>query len=219
FEDCLHRLAYVLVEKRSHGIARLRFEMCPSVRTDVRLSTRGLEAFTKRGQLVCLGGIEHDEHWNVPAGFAVIGEVKLFTKATLTGSSDGYSQFDLVRELDTVGLADAVNLPPLCRIASSLHWAFSRTRGRATESRSNDRLEQVSRLLRRAVVNVEEPLPPEQKRGKRRRVELPVLKKRPRPNLIHCRQRLVFEDAVVLQSPRVHVRQAREVRLRCWLQL
>src|SRR5579884_132936 len=108
----------------------------------------------------------------MPAGFAVAGEVKLFTPSSLTGCGDRDPKFHLVRL--QVG-PDTVHLPSFAGVRASLYWAFRRADRRTSDRRSNNGLEDVYCFLRRTVIDVVNPFPPQQEVGQTLRCQCSVL--------------------------------------------
>src|SRR5439155_24391762 len=95
----------------------------------------------------------------------------------------------------------AVNLPPL-RTSATLYGASLRAIGDPADSVRNDRLKNVARFLASAVVDVIDPLAPEEQCGKRTGTQLTILQQTPRADLVDARNRLGAENVLVF-DPRL----------------
>lgn len=106
--------------------------------------------------------IENDQHWNKSACLAVNGEIELFLPAPLSGRRNRYSNFELVSFL----LSNTVNLSPFHAVIGPANRTVLRGERHAADRMSYDRLEKVASFLTGPIVDIEEPLPPEEQTGK-----------------------------------------------------
>src|SRR5207249_2633914 len=106
---------------------------------------------------------------------------------------------------------NAVDLATLPGIASPLYRTLARWSGYAADCGRDDRLEEIARLLPRPVIDVEDPLAPQQEASQRPGAHGSELQQSPRANLINRRQWLHFKDALVLQARLVQRCEAGEI--------
>ncbi len=111
-------------------------------------------------------------------------------------------------------LAASATRPALIAVVPSLNGTPCCTRGHAPDSLGDDRFKEGAGLLPGPIVDVEDPLPPEQEAGQHLRVHAPVLQQPPGTDLVDGRHGLRLQDARILQTRLVQRRQPHLLRVR-----
>ena len=212
-EQALKGCADITIQEHRHRFAGYGIEVLPGGVANEDFALLSLEGSYQSVELGVWRAVQTDEDGSETAGSAVGGEVEFFLPTALSRSGDRDTNLELIGAV----VEQAIDLPTFAPITVTFHGTLLGRCGSATDGVRDDRLEQVSRFLSGAIVDVVEPLPPKQETGQGIAVELSELQQAARTDLLQRGKWLSAEDSLVLEPGLVHRSEAREVGIRICL--
>lgn len=206
-EQALEGRADVTIEELRHCFACYGVEMLPSGVTDEDFALMSEESLDESIKFGIRRAVQADEDRGESAGSTVGGEVEFFLPAALARCGDRDANLELVGAV----VEQTIDLPAFVLIALTFDRTLPGRCGSAADGVSDDRLKQVAGFLGGSIVDVVEPLPPEQESGQGIGVEFAKLQQAARADLLQCGKWLCAEDSLVLEPGFVHRGETREV--------